>query len=274
MQLLFNNSFITKSELPKFINCLNVYDALRVQDSIALFAEDHYERLLNSSNIAFHNYPIDFKQWEQKLYSLIEHANLINGNIRTDLFFEQKSYNEVIQIYQAKYPTTEDYTKGVKCKLQYDERKNPNAKIANSRVRNKAEQLKTQEHVYETLLVDHNNFITEGSSTNAFAICNNQLFSAPDNMILPGIMRSKILAVANKLKIEIILEPLSTSDISKVDALFLSGTSPRILPICQVNDTPIPIGHSIVNKIRAQLDHLALDYISSKKNKGNNINIF
>lgn len=268
MIALYNNRLTNLETIPTFINHINVYDALRIQDGIALFAEDHYNRLINSVTIAGYKYEFDFDTWQQKLYTLIHNNNVLNGNLRTDLFYSKKvQFHELFQIYKAKYPTTDDYKNGIISTLQYDERLNPNAKIANKKVRGHAEQIIKSEHVYETILVNNNNQITEGSRTNIFAIINSELITAPDSMVLPGIMRSKVIAAAHEQQIPIQYAALSPNDIPRVQSLFFSGTSPRVLPISKVNDIEIPIDNKLMFKIKDNIETKIFKYIKSKKNR-------
>ena len=51
------------------------------------------------------------------------------------------------------------YEKGVDVKLMNAERPNPNAKISNLETRQKANLLIKEEHIFETLLVNHKNEI-------------------------------------------------------------------------------------------------------------------
>ena len=268
MEILLNNQFINDDKLSTFDNCINVYDALRIQDGIALFTEDHFKRLQKSINIAGFKYTVTHNEWENKLYKVIKRSNIINGNIRTDLFINKKGeIDELIKIYTAKYPTANDYKYGVKCILQFDERTNPNAKISNPAVRSLAEKIIAQENVYETILVDQNNNITEGSRTNIFAIKNNQLLTAPDHMILPGIMRSKVIKCASDDNIPILYSPINIDNIKQMDAMFISGTSPRVISISKINNIELPVNHDLISRIQKSIENLVQEYILINKSK-------
>ena len=89
---------------------------------------------------------------------------------------------------------------------------------------------------YEALLVNENNLITEGSRSNIFFLRNNILFTAPDNMILNGITRKYILEICSENNITVKYEPVNADEISDYDAVFMTGTSPMVLPFNRIDD--------------------------------------
>ncbi|MBN2166215.1 MAG: aminotransferase class IV [Marinilabiliaceae bacterium] len=265
MEALLNNKLVNVKNNHSITNGIIIYDAMRVQNGVVLFTEDHFKRLLNSISIAKYIYTSNFVEWEQRLYKLINHHNLLNGNIRVEIsFYNNNQFNELIQIYDTKYPTPEDYNSGVIAKLQFDERSNPNAKIANLSARIHAEDIIKNENVYETILVNSNNYITEGSRTNIFALLNNQLYTAPDDMVLPGIMRIKTIEAANRKNIPVVFKALNISQLNRVDGMFFTGTSPRVLPIKQIDSLIIPVNNIITSTILTEIEIMITDYIEQK----------
>lgn len=260
---LFNGIETQQVTLPQNINQLiNIYEVVRVQSRIVLFAEDHFSRFCNSLKIGNQKIDVEFKLWTEKLNRMGLLNNIENSNIRLDRYYQSDgTYTEVISPLQSIYPTLEEITNGVATILQFDERNNPNAKISDYNVRNKANDMLTLNKAYESILVNHLNLITEGSRSNIFAIKNNQLYTAPDHLVLQGIMRKKVIDAANELHIIITYEAINTSDINNIDAMFITGTSPRVLPIKTINDKTLITNHPIIIQLRNKIENMVIKYI-------------
>ena len=104
-------------------------------------------------------------------------------------------------------------------------------------------------------MVDHNGFITEGSRTNIFFIQGNKFYTAPNSIVLLGIMRSKVIELIVELNFTLIEECIHTSRINQMDAAFITGTSPRILPIQNINEVPLDVNNSNMRKLMSRLQH-------------------
>ena len=88
--------------------------------------------------------------------------------------------------------------------LFFAERKDPESKVINHKLRSSIYHKLIHEGGYEALLVNENNLITEGSRSNIFFLKGETLVTAPDNVILNGITRKHILEICreNKIKVE------------------------------------------------------------------------
>ncbi len=244
----------------------NVYEVVRVQCGVVLFAEDHFHRFCNSLMIGKQSNEIDFNEWILRIYRVVKGNDIENSNIRIDHFYHSNGqHDEVITPLQAHYPTAEEISQGVSVTLQFDERTNPNAKITDSLLRNKANNLIVNQKYYESLLINHHNQITEGSRSNVFAIKNNQLLTAPDSMVLQGIMRKKVIESAHALSIPVQYEAVDVETISSLNGMFLTGTSPRVLPINSVDEIKINASHPLIQQIRQHVEMLVLNYIEGDK---------
>jgi len=91
-------------------------------------------------------------------------------------------------------------------------------------------------NAYEAILF-RDDFITEGSHTNFFAIKNDTLFTAPlSNYILNGVTRKVILEICKENKIDFFEEYIKPNDMKTFDEFFLTGTTTEITPIIQIDD--------------------------------------
>jgi len=155
-----------------------------------------------------------------------------------DIFFIEHSY-----------PTAEMYENGVKVILYFGERENPNAKIINDNFRSEVNKQIKLHDAYEAILIDRNGYITEGSKSNIFMIKDNIIMTSPQNAVLPGITRDKIIEVAKEEGFKVEEIEYHYKKISESDAMFISGTSPKILPIAYVDEIKFNMKNNLVIKL-------------------------
>lgn len=73
--------------------------------------------------------------------------------------------------------------------------------------------------------------------------------TSPTKAVLPGVTRQKIIQAAENLNIPFKEVEYSYSDVEKLDAMFISGTSPQVLPISCVGDIKLDVNNQIVRKL-------------------------
>jgi branched-chain amino acid aminotransferase len=162
------------------------------------------------------------------------------------------------------YPSQELFEQGISCGLFFSEREHPEAKIANTQIRNKANELIKEKNFFEVLLVNHFGEITEGSRSNVFFILDKKLVTAPNHIVLPGIARKKTLQAAQSLNIPVEFTALPYEKLKDVDAAFITGTSPRILPIKNADSFNLKVDHSIIQQLTNGFFELVESYIKKR----------
>ena len=237
--------------------CLDIYEVLRIQDHQPLFWTDHLQRLENSMNIGLKTSWLTQHQIRQKIDLLIASNSLSDGNIKLEFRFKQNGEQHFLAYFiPTRYPSADQYQKGVACCLLHAERTQPRAKIYNPQLRGAANQLIREKSVFETLLVDHNGFITEGSRSNVFFIRNQQLFTAPDETVLSGVIRKKVIEVIGDLQLPLHYKCMHYHDLSEVDAAFITGTSLRILPLSDIESSHLNPHHPFIHQLSTGLNTL------------------
>ena len=73
---------------------------------------------------------------------------------------------------------------------------------------------------------------------------------------MPGVTRTEIIKVAKENSINIIEENIRYTDLEKFDVLFISGTSPNILPIKRVNGLEFDVENDLLRKLMRLFDEL------------------
>lgn len=254
--VLINHNVLLVSEAEVPDNEKGIYEVIRVIDGIPLFFEDHYARFCKSAEIA--GITLGFEETELfwLLRKLIEKNATKGGNILIS-----KDKNLVAHFISHKYPTDEMYNEGVVCRLLFAERMNPNAKILHTEARLKANKLLAESGCYEVLLVDHNGFVTEGSRSNVFFVSGDKIFTAPGSQVLLGITRQKAIETARSLQTEVIEKEIHIFEIQQFDAAFITGTSPKILPIRQIEEIQLDPQNRLISRLMIAFDERITDYV-------------
>ena len=214
----------------------SVYEVIRVIDRVALFLEDHFERLLKSFRILGLSFEMDYAGFSQKIDELIRLNQKTEGNIKFQYTAEGNLIKWSFSFIPHSYPSPEDYLFGVKTGLLNTERKNPNAKVVQQSVRELADQLIAGQSLYEVLLVDRDGRVTEGSRSNVFFVKDEVFYTAQASKVLVGITRQKVMECLKELNFRVTEEAVAASRIDQFDAVFLTGTSPKVLPVRTVSD--------------------------------------
>lgn len=96
---------------------------------------------------------------------------------------------------------------------------------------------------FEAILV-RDGAVTEGSSTNIFAVLDGMLATHPaDHHILGGITRQVVLQVAVGLGLSVREEPFTIEQLSRAQEVFLTSTTAEVLPITQIDGQMVGNGH-------------------------------
>lgn len=94
-----------------------------------------------------------------------------------------------------------------------------------------ANQYAMEQDCYETLFV-RNGVFTEASHCNVFFVKDGVIYTHPaDTFILDGITRQVVLALCDRLGMEVRLEGFPKSKVQDIDEAFLTGTSTQVTPV-------------------------------------------
>lgn len=235
------------------------YEMLRVDGGRPLFLNDHlsrFEASLGAQGIA------KPECWD-KLPSLLEWLVLCNGMMDCDVRL-CVSADGTFQagFIPSVYPTDRDYREGVRCELLHAMREMPSAKIYHAQMRDEAAKQQKACKAYESVLVDRDGRMTEGSRSNIFFVKDGELITAPDAMVLHGIMRKKVLELADKCGIRVRFDAPEAKSMGEFDGAFLSSTPMRILPIRQIGETDYNVGAAATQTL---MKALAAEIAEQKK---------
>ncbi len=251
---------------------ISYYEVLRIIEGRYLYFEDHIKRLINSIRTAGDKYNFDYLKYAQYLMDYKNDTGIREGNIKIVINLRESAPDipPKCYVYQIRhlYPSASEYSKGVVVSLLNAERSNPNAKFINHTIHGMVSKELGDKPVYETLFVNENDAITEGSRTNVFFIIGDRVYASPDDLVLQGITRKHVLEICYELNITVSLSPVLTHDLPAVDAVFLSGTSVKVLPVKQVEHFPFGVSNSLMRKIMKAYDDRVDNYINHAKFSG------
>jgi branched-chain amino acid aminotransferase len=96
---------------------------------------------------------------------------------------------------------------------------------------------------HEALLVDGAGCVTEGASSNVFAVRDGVLETPPLGAgILAGVTRALVVGIARDLGIPLLERPLPLATLERADEAFLTSTVREVLPVVRVGDRTVGPG--------------------------------
>ena len=241
-----------------------VYEVVRLIDGKPLFWHDHFLRLVESCRIAQLNFDLPSSSFTKAIRDLVIANHIQSVNCKIEVFMVGGLLHHRILVLPSHYPDHNLYATGISLGFLHEERQDPNAKVVNASVRNKADRLIKEGDYYEVLLVNAKGEITEGSRSNVFFIKGSTLITPPVVDVLPGITRYQVLKIAQKLEIPIVEVAVNVNDVSDFDLMFITGTSPMLLPASRV-------GNLNYNPYNAIFKSLLNEY---RQNVANDLNAF
>lgn len=246
---------------------IKLYEVVRIIKGIPLFMEMHLDRMNNSMNIAKVNSRFNMAKITEEFYKVIKANDYAEGNIKLVLNFYEDKEDCYIYYIPHSYPSEKLYIEGINTILFNGERNNPNAKVINSQFRATIDSLVKKVNAYEALLVDNQGRITEGSKSNVFFVKEDILVTPPLEQVLPGVTRAQILDIAKDNHIEVQERYISVNELEEYQGAFISGTSPKVLPIKTIDSIKISSSDNFLVKKVIELYDNNIDKYINEHNK-------
>jgi branched-chain amino acid aminotransferase len=228
----------------------SIYEVIRMVKGTPVFFEDHFQRLETSVMMQKRKMLASRDTLKRDIINITKSDKKREMNLKVVFNYNSDQENYLVYFIEPIYPSEDQYNIGVKGILYFAERKDPGSKVIYHKLRSSIFHKLILEGGYEALLVNDNGFITEGSRSNIFFLKENTLVTAPDNMILCGITRKYILDICREKKIEVIFECVKAERISEYDAVFMTGTSPMVLPFRSVGNKEFGVRFPLIEKLR------------------------
>jgi len=120
----------------------------------------------------------------------------------------------------------------------------PQAKVAANYASSMTAKARAQKQGFdEILLVDEEDHLAEGPTTNLFVVdAAGTLVTPPERRVLLGVTRKSIMELAQAEGIDVKETPIAPSELATAREVFLTGTTAGVLPVSSVDGVPIGDG--------------------------------
>ena len=244
-----------------------VYEVILYNNGIFYDYDGHIKRLFNSLkliNIKFHLSAQQLKIIVKNLFRL----NRVNfGSIyiqvsrgvadRNHSYFGLNSKPVLTMIVSKKKNNISDDIKGVKAITMVDNRwSRPDIKTTQLLPNVLAKTYANKKNAYEGIFIDHEGYVTEGSSSNIWIINkNNEILTREiDGKILSGITRKTISQFAKNNNFKMLEKKFTKDEMLNSREVFLTSASSFVTPIIEIDN--IKIGNGMIGKTSIELRNL------------------
>ena len=250
-----------------------VYEVFAVLDSKIVDYEGHIKRLQRSLKELKITSPIEKKSYKFHVKEIIKRNIIKNGLVylqvtrgvaSRDFKFPKNSKSSIV-IIGKNTPSNyyiDNFNRGIKVKTTKDLRwKRVDIKSLNLLPPVLAKQYAADNDCEEAWLLDENNFITEGSSSNAWIVKNKTVFTRPiSNSILNGITRTTLIKSLAKIGYKYTEKRFNMKDIKVADEAFITSATQFVMPVIAVDN--IKIGNGRVGEFSKIFKEIYFKYIN------------
>ncbi len=241
---------------------LSIYEVLRVVDGVPVFLQEHIDRFFSSARLEKMSLDISPDFIRKAIRMLIAENRMHQGNIKFLYHLDgPEDYRFLAWVMPFFYPSPQHYRQGVKVAKMTAERPNPNAKKALYELRQKADRLIREKKVWEVVYVNGQQHITEGSRSNIFFVEGSKIVTPELSLVLPGITRSKVLQLAVTKGFPVEETRIHVEEVAGFDACFLTGTSPKVLPVAAFDARSFQVDNRVVRLLMQAYDSLVADEV-------------
>lgn len=254
-----NNQLIKIEEFPgsASVNDLTIYEVVRLINGKILFLNDHLKRFSDSFHYIKKTLPLKKEEILDRIQLLCKANGILYGNIKFEIMLKESNTFQFYAYFTPHaYPTQEEYEKGVAVSMTTAARITPGAKIQQAVLRQGLNKIIEQEHVYEIIMIHPEGYITEGSRSNLFMIRDHTVITSADQDVLPGITRKYVLQACNLLNLNIKFQRVTPEELLSMQSLFITGTSPKVLPACCLFQKQFDVQNPILRSIMKKFDEI------------------
>lgn len=239
---------------------------------------DHIDRLFKSAETVGLNIPFSSQELKDAHASVISLNNLKEAYMRPMCFYGSESLgiradNLTVHCIVAawewpSYLDPETQEKGLKVKVSSFRRQVRNELAAAKVNGNYVQSIVALDEAIdqgfdETLMLDTDNFVAEGSGENFFMVKDDKLITPDLDACLDGITRTTIIHLAKEMNIDFEERKIDLEEIFECDEAFFTGTAVEVVPINSVDNKPIANG--LRGPITEKLQKTYLEQVRGKR---------
>jgi len=207
----------------------------------ALRLEDHFRRLEQTAQIAGHPLFLDDTTLRAALRRVIQAAAGGDLRLRLTLDLEQTVGDVYISAEPLVVPPPEAYQQGVMAVTSNLQRHLPQAKLTRFIARAAPVRQALPPGVNEAIMVDLQGRLSEGLSSNFFAVLHGTIYTAGEG-ILSGITRAQVLENIQQAGLALRLQPVTVDDLPGLAETFITSSSRGVLPVVQIDQVVVGSG--------------------------------
>lgn len=229
----------------------SVFETIRTYGGVAFALAQHMERLARSAELVFIPLPLSLLALADEVRAAIGAGGNSESYVRVVITRGQGALGldpalaerprRVIIVQPLSVPPAHFYTDGVAAVSYHTQRSTDRtgaegAKVGNYLVSVLAMREASRTGAVEALIVDAEDRVLEGSSSNVFVVLGDKLVTAPTTAgILAGITRHHLLELAEELGIEVELRPPGLAEAYQADEVFISSSIRELVPIVRLD---------------------------------------
>ena len=246
-----------------------IYEVIVFNKNIFYDFDGHIQRLFKSLTSLEIKFSLSSSSLKIIINNLIRlnKANIGSVYIQVSRGVAERNHNfhdlnikPILTIIVSKKSNIENNLNGVKAITLNDNRwSRPDIKTTQLLPNVLAKTLANKNNAYESIFIDDEGFVTEGSSSNIWVLNkeNHLITRNLDGKILSGITRNSISLFAKKNNIKVVEKKFTKIELYNAKEVFLTSASSFIMPIVQIDDQNINQG--LVGNISLELRKLYFD---------------
>jgi D-alanine transaminase len=233
-----------------------VYEVILFNEGVFYDFDAHINRLFNSLKSIEIEFSFTKKTIELIVKNLIRLNRVTFGSVyiqvsrgvaeRNHTYDNLKVKPILTIITSKKHNTTNAIIKGVKAVTIRDNRwSRPDIKTTQLLPNVLAKTIANKQGAYESIFIDDEGYVTEGSSSNIWIINNkNEIITRNiDGKILSGITRKTVAEFAKLNDLKVLEKKFSKEDMFKAKEVFLTSASSFVTPINQIDEVKVNNGN-------------------------------
>ena len=244
-----------------------VYEVILFNEGVFYDFDAHINRLFNSLKSIEIEFSFTKKTIELIVKNLIRLNRVTFGSVyiqvsrgvaeRNHTYDNLKVKPILTIITSKKHNTTNAIIKGVKAITIRDNRwSRPDIKTTQLLPNVLAKTIANKQGAYESIFIDDEGYVTEGSSSNIWIINNkNEIITRNiDGKILSGITRKTVAEFAKLNDLKVLEKKFSKEDMFKAKEVFLTSASSFVTPINEIDE--IKVNNGIIGQLSVKLKKL------------------
>lgn len=230
-----------------------VYEVFKFLGRRPVFLAEHFRRLERGLRSVEIPLPFDQARYSGIVRELLERTEAGDGIVYTQIsrgeseraHFWPDDAEPTVVIYSRRFrfPDASKKERGIPVITTADRRwmlcsvKSVNL-LANAMAKKQAQRAGADE-----ALLMKGGFVTEGASSNFFAVRNGGLVTHPlDEHILPGVIRDLVIGIALRNRIRVDERPLREAELFDLDEAFTTSTTQGVMPVSEIDGRVIGNG--------------------------------